>query len=420
MEYISATEVSPLISKCYVKVCYVGQEPNRNNTVITKELAYKLGKKLPGSPVVGYYNESLKDFEGHNREVQIGGGKLKVVDVTRPYGFVPPNARVWFQKFRDDDGVEREYLVTECYIWTGAYPESQRIITQGNNHSMELSKEFQEGFWAEADNSRGRIFIYNEALIEKLCILGENVEPCFEGAQFKTEFSLENNPEFQEFKRTMFSMITELQNTLNEGGSQGPMEENKDLVLNPENEFEKKTPEQEEEKQKETPASAPADGDNKPEDKPAEDDKKDKKNYTLEEVTEYVELKAQYEELQGKYSALEQDKANLEAEVSGLKEFKLQAERKDKQSMIDSFYMLTDEDKKEVVEHIDTYSLDDIEAKLSVICVRNKVDFNLNKPQEQEEQKPDAPTGMFNLNGAEEQDNAPDWVKAVRNTAKKN
>lgn len=420
MEYISATEVSPLISKCYVKVCYVGQEPNRNNTVITKELAYKLGKKLPGSPVVGYYNESLKDFEGHNREVQIGGGKLKVVDVTRPYGFVPPNARVWFQKFRDDDGVEREYLVTECYIWTGAYPESQRIITQGNNHSMELSKEFQEGFWAEADNSRGRIFIYNEALIEKLCILGENVEPCFEGAQFKTEFSLENNPEFQEFKRTMFSMITELQNTLNEGGSQGPMEENKDLVLSPENEFEKKTPEQEEEKQKETPASAPADGDNKPEDKPAEDDKKDKKNYTLEEVTEYVELKAQYEELQGKYSALEQDKANLEAEVSGLKEFKLQAERKDKQSMIDSFYMLTDEDKKEVVEHIDTYSLDDIEAKLSVICVRNKVDFNLNKPQEQEEQKPDAPTGMFNLNGAEEQDNAPDWVKAVRNTAKKN
>ena len=420
MEYISATEVSPLISKCYVKVCYVGQEPNRNNTVITKELAYKLGKKLPGSPVVGYYNESLKDFEGHNREVQIGGGKLKVVDVTKPYGFVPPNARVWFQKFRDDDGVEREYLVTECYIWTGAYPESQRIITQGNNHSMELSKEFQEGFWAEADNSRGRIFIYNEALIEKLCILGENVEPCFEGAQFKTEFSLENNPEFQEFKRTMFSMITELQNTLNEGGSQGPMEENKDLVLNPENEFEKKTPEQEEEKQKETPASAPADGDNKPEDKPAEDDKKDKKNYTLEEVTEYVELKAQYEELQGKYSALEQDKANLEAEVSGLKEFKLQAERKDKQSMIDSFYMLTDEDKKEVVEHIDTYSLDDIEAKLSVICVRNKVDFNLNKPQEQEEQKPDAPTGMFNLNGAEEQDNAPDWVKAVRNTAKKN
>lgn len=413
MEYINATEVSPLISKCYVKVCYVGQEPNRNNTVITKELAYKLGKKLPGSPVVGYYNESTKDFEGHNKEIKVGGGTLQIVDVTRPYGFVPTDAKVWFQKFTDDDGVTREYLVTECYIWTGAYPESKRILTQGNNQSMELSEENQEGFWAKADNSRGRIFIYNEALIEKLCILGENVEPCFEGAQFKTEFSLENNPEFQEFKHTMFSMIAELKNTLNEGGSQGLMEENKNLEQ-PESEFEKKNPEEEEKK---TP---PTQEDNKPEDKPAEEEKKNNKNYNLEEVTEYVELKAQYEALEGKYSALEQDKANLETELTSLKEFKLQAERKEKQSMIDSFYMLTDEDKKDVVEHIDTYSLDDIEAKLSVICVRNKVDFNLNKPQEQEEQEQSKPSGMFNLDGMGEQDNAPAWVKAVRKTANKN
>lgn len=416
MEYINATEVSPLISKCYVKVCYIGQEPNRNSTVITKELAYKMGKKLPGSPVVGYYNEAAGDFEGHNREIQVGGGALKIVDVTRPYGFVPTDAKVWFQKFKDDDGITREYLVTECFIWTGAYPESKRIITQGNNQSMELNKETQTGFWAEADNSRGRIFIYNEALIEKLCILGENVEPCFEGAQFKTEFSLENNPEFQEFKRTMFSMINEIQNTLNEGGSQGPMNENeKDLTLeNPESEFEKKTPEEEEKK---TPPTQ--EEENKPEEKPAEEEKKDKKNYTLEEVTEYVELKAQYEELESKYSALEQDKAALEAELTGLKEFKLQAERKEKQSMIDSFYMLTDDDKKEVVEHIDTYSLDDIEAKLSVICVRNKVDFNLNKPQEQEEQQQDNPTGLFNLTDMDEQDTAPAWVQAVRKTANK-
>jgi hypothetical protein len=45
---------------------------------------------------------------------------------------------------------------------------------------MELKNT--EGFWANSENSNGRIFIYNEALIEKLCILGQNVEPCFEGA----------------------------------------------------------------------------------------------------------------------------------------------------------------------------------------------------------------------------------------------
>ena len=39
--------------------------------------------------------------------------------------------------------------------------------------------------------------------------------------------------------------------------------------------------------------------------------------------------------------------------------------------------MLSDEDKKDVIDNIDTYSLDEIEAKLSIICVRNKVSFNL-------------------------------------------
>lgn len=414
MEYIDVTEISPLISKCYVKVCYVGQEPNRNDTVITKELAYEMGKKLPGSPVVGYYNEALGDFEGHNREVQIGGGQLKVVDVTRPYGFVPPKAKVWFQKFIDDDGVTREYLVTEVYIWTGAYPESQRIITQGNNQSMELHKN-QRGFWAEANNHKGKIFIYNEALIEKLCILGEKVEPCFEGAQFKTQFSLEDNEEFQALKRTMFSLISELQNTLNEGGSQDPMKDDTtatSVVDLPAGEFAKDQSELEKEKEK-TPEAQEC----SKSEKDKENENKAKKEYSLEDVVEYVELKNQYEELKSQYEAIEQDKANLESEIAGLREFKLQAERKDKQGMIDSFYMLNDEDKQDVVANIDTYSLEDIEAKLSVICVRNKVDFNLNKPQEQK-QTTDQPTGMFSLNNMEEQNNVPDWIKAVRQNRK--
>jgi hypothetical protein len=61
---------------------------------------------------------------------------------------------------------------------------------------MELNEENQSGFWTKDDKTNKRIFIYNEALIEKLCVLGENVEPCFEGAQFSSQFSLENNQEF--------------------------------------------------------------------------------------------------------------------------------------------------------------------------------------------------------------------------------
>lgn len=415
LEFINATEISPLISKCQVKVCYVGQNPNRNGTVITKKVATEMGRKLPGSPVVGYFNQATNDFEGHNKEISLrGGGNIEVLDTTKPYGFVPTDAKVWFQKF-DDEGVEREYLVTECYIWTSAYPESQRLFEHGNNQSMELNKETQKGFWAKDNNSGSRFFIYNEALIEKLCILGESVEPCFEGAQFKTEFSLEN---MEELRTTMFSMLTELQKTLNKGGSHETMDENKKTFGNPEDpNFEAKKQPEDENKKK--PEGNPAPEDNKPKDgdnKPADNNKEEpKKKYNLDEVTEYTELLGKYETLQGEFETLKQEKSDLETEVTSLREFKLTADRKEKQSMIDGFYMLSDDDKKDVVEHIDTYSLDDIEAKLSIICVRNKVNFNLNNNNEQDDNQP---KGLFNLENPAD-DNVPEWIKAVRETAKK-
>ena len=71
MEFINATQVSPLISHVQIKVCYVGQDPNRNGSVITKEVATKFGQNLPGSPIVGYYNEDKQDFEAHSREVVV-------------------------------------------------------------------------------------------------------------------------------------------------------------------------------------------------------------------------------------------------------------------------------------------------------------------------------------------------------------
>ena len=52
VEVVEKTEVSPLIDKCVIKVCYVGEQPNRNGTVLTKEVAYEMGRKILGSPIV--------------------------------------------------------------------------------------------------------------------------------------------------------------------------------------------------------------------------------------------------------------------------------------------------------------------------------------------------------------------------------
>jgi hypothetical protein len=147
--------------------------------------------------------------------------------------------------------------------------------------------------------------------------------------------------------------------------------------------------------------------------KPKDECECDKKKYNLEEVVEYAELKAQYEELEAKFSALETEHENLKAEIEPLKEFKLAAEKKDKQNMIDQFYMLSDDDKADVIANIDTYSIDDIEAKLSIICVRNKVSFDLDENNKNN----GAPT-VYNLNDNDDDANVPAWVKSLRETAK--
>ena len=518
-EFINVTPVNPLISKCQIKVCYVGEDPNRNRSIITKEVATQMANSLPGSPIVGYYNEAKEDFEEHNRVIDISNGEFKIKDTTRPYGFVDMNAKVWFQKFLDDDVNEREYLMTEGYIWTGQYPESQRIIDKGNNQSMELSENYLDATWTKDDNGKPQFFIINEAIVSKLCILGDDCEPCFEGSQItKLEFSFDDS-----FKNQLFSMMNELKEYLKEGGAkevftryaveigdalwsalyshiekaypdaqncycsvyriEGIFEDNGqkfavlqsrsdmkyyrlnfalteetgfvpsdtlievtksytpaeepqfalDAVEEFETEYAKKKKEEEEDKDgkdagKKSEDNSDDDGDEEKcekcgkkksectcdDDDDDDEDKKKKSKYNLEEVVEYAELKAQYEELEAKFSALETEHETLKAEIEPLREFKLAAEKKDKQNMIDQFYMLSDDDKADVIANIDTYSIDDIEAKLSIICVRNKVSFDLD-----ENTKNNGNPTVYNLDNHDDDDaNVPAWVKSLRETAK--
>ena len=132
------------------------------------------------------------------------------------------------------------------------------------------------------------------------------------------------------------------------------------------------------------------------------------KKYNLEEIPEYVELAKNY-------AALEVKIAGLEQEIAPLREFKATADRKEKQAMIDGFFACClMKDKMDVVTNIDKYSLDDIEAKL-IICVRNKVNFSLDDDKKETETKDPM---VYSLGDDDGNDNAPAWIKAVRETAK--
>ena len=303
--------------------------------------------------------------------------------------------------------------MTEGYLWTGQYPETKRVITKGNNQSMELDESTLKGFWSESDNRDFSFFIINEAIISKLCILGENVEPCFEGSQItRVQFSFE--PAFQD---KILSMMKEVKEMELKGGTDSVEEvktpEMEDEVLD--NEEEK--PEEEapaepevEETPEEEAEEAPAESEEEvqEDEQPEEETEDESIKYNLEEIQEYIELKADYEELEAKFN-------NMKAEFDQLRDFKLAADRKEKQAMIDKFFMLSDEDKQDVVTNIDNYSLGDIEAKLSLIYVRNNVSFDLNDDDEDENQ---AGT-VFNLEEQEiEDDKVPAWVKAAMATKK--
>ena len=411
-ELINLQPINPLISKCQIKVCYVGEEPNRNGSIITKDVAKDMANSLPGSPIVGFFNKDKEDFEEHNRMIDISNGKFDVIDTTKPYGFVDLSAKAWFQKFLDD-GVEHEYLMTEGYLWTGQYPEAQRILERGNNQSMELDANSLKGTWTEDDNNFYEFFIINEAIISKLCILGEDVEPCFEGSQItKVQFSFD-----EDFKNKLFALIEQVNRINNEGGKS--VEDNKDLeVTSVEEELEPTDEPQEEPIEEEEEILEDEPVEEEPEEEPAEEDapEEDKPiEYNLEENQEYIELKEKYSALEADYNALQEKFNSLQTSFDELYAFKKGVEKKEKQAMIDRFYMLSDEDKKDVIENMDTYSLDDIEAKLSIICVRNKISFDLDK-----DENADADPVMYNLGGEDTSSNAlvPDWVKAVDAVAK--
>jgi len=416
---------NPLLEHCEVKVCYLGE--NRNGSVIDKAAAIKMAKTLHGCPIAGFYDEAQQDFSGHNRSIEVGDGKFRIVDKTKAYGFVDSSAKIWFQKFLDDNKVEHEYLMTEGYLWTTLYPESKRVLTNGNNQSMELNEENLDGSWTYDDKGLPKFFIINEAMIQKLCILGEDVEPCFEGAGIAAQFSYDD-----EFKNKLFSLMEDIKSALSKGGFTS-MEDNKldptledNKEIDPEVDFVKKKEEEDEKKDNPFPPKGDdksgegEDGEDKSgegeDNKEDEDEKKKKvaKNSLTDDDIMESEL---YKNLADQFAQLQSDFEALKTEIEPLRTFKVESDRKAKEEMIQSFYMLSDEDKKDCIDNIDTYSLDDIEAKLSIICVRNKVSFNLDDDKKEPEVDKKDPL-LFSLDNNDDGDSAPAWIKAVRATAK--
>ena len=463
LEFVNIQPLNPLISKCEIKVLYTGK--NRNRSYISKEVATKMANSLPGTPIVGQYFYQTGDFGDHGEEELVIDDKgIRFIKSTVPYGFVATDAKVWWQNFVDKDGVEREYLLTEGYLWTGRYPDCKRIIEKGNHQSMELDRDSLvgewskiSGEWSKFENDEHEYFIISDAVFSALCILGEEVEPCFEGANITKKGGIMYSLDRDEFKEKMLDFMADLKDALNnlgyEGGKQvenlnnptietpvvetpegeiitEPVAEEtvvEEVVETPESiegaeaaEGEESSEGVEEDFAKKKEEDEANEEDSNSEDKKEsnseeEDDKEKKKNYSLEEVVEYQELLTKYAELEGQFNAITEELNSIKPEYNKLKEKAIEAEEKAKEDMINSFYMLSEEDKAEVRANKANFSLEDIEAKLSVICVRKKVNFDLEESSKNEDNT-ETPITTFNV--GDSHDATPAWLRAVDAVAK--
>ena len=409
-------EINPLMSSCEIKVLYLGE--NRNHSYITKEVATEMAKTLRGAPIVGYYKEDKEDFRDHGHKMILDDEGIKFECLTKPYGFVAPDAQVWFQKFEDTDDfgnkIEREYLMTTGYLWTGQFEEA-KLALEGRPQSMELEEETLDGHWSTNSNTGMDFFIINDAIFSKLCILGNDVEPCFEGAritapEISSTFTMDDN-----FKRTLFTMMQDLQSALKGGYKMELEDKNVETEVTTAIE-EEVTPVEE------TATEAPAEEVAVEEEISTEDtegaidatqsgqeDYAAEENNTNEEESEEEEIEESTEDTEEEnvseenevteekdYSLLEEELNSLKASYAEMEKkyqelvtFKEAVDNEKKDALINSFYMLSDDDKKDVIENKANYTLDEIEAKLSVICVRNKVNFDLEDNDKNEDNTED-------------------------------
>lgn len=333
--------INPGISKCEIKVMYLGK--NRNGSFIDKNTAIKMANSLPATPIVAAYSENKEDFGDHGEVLHIEDGEIKFSCKTVPYGFVAPDAEVWFQKFDDTnefgETTTREYMMTTGYLWTGQYPELDKCINQGQGQSMEIDNV--DGHWT-TDSNYVEFFIINDAIFTKLCILGDDVEPCFEGASITSPEVNEHFSYNKEFSHTLFAMMNELKSALTKGGSMPK-------------------------KNVETNKNVKSSEDSAGETFAKEDEKNLEKKHELE--NQVSELSEQLKELTDKFTA-------LEVEAEELRKFKAERINADKDAMIAKYHMLSDEDKAEIIADKDKFTLGEIESKLALLYVQKNVNFD--------------------------------------------
>lgn len=453
--------VSSQIAKVKVYVMYEGR--NRNHTYFSKKMIEeKLIPTMYGMPIVGEYIEEGEDFGDHGGKVTVKGNDVKFESTTVAYGFIPESAVIEWETVEERNGQKREYLVCDAYVWYKRFPEVEKILEEPRNQSMEI--EIMDAKW---DEELGAYDIL-DAEFCGCCILGKEVEPCFESARIG-KFSLEK------MKFDLSEMAKELKEVIKDSEVKTEMKDEKVLVVEetaneevvetieeiteevtepvqeeqPTEEYSEVVEEQTEEEVSEENTveetvqelvqevnevieSAPEETDETviqnvqeaiQEVESAVTELVDAiENADTEEVVEETEpqdslFQVNYAEenatLKAEIESLREQVTSMEAELSEFRALKQQQELASKVEIVESFTSeLTEEELSPIKENLENLSSQEIETQLFALLGKKKMNYSAN-------QKAESNKSVVLTNFSHEDTSLPSWARAIEKTLRK-
>ena len=198
MRYESQIKISPAskgkINEQFalvdIMLCYEGK--NRNRTLISKESIENALYSLYGCPIIGervIKDNGEEDFGTHGGKIVVDSNGIRFEQTTKAFGFITKEAvdnAKWVTVTEKDGHTNHNYLQLKgCFIWNQRFEEVSELLDKDYPQSMEISIKSSEY------NSENYLVI-KDFVFTAACILGSDVEPCFESASIGRHYEMDS------------------------------------------------------------------------------------------------------------------------------------------------------------------------------------------------------------------------------------
>ena len=198
MRYESQIKISPAskgkINEQFalvdIMLCYEGE--NRNRTLISKESIENALYSLYGCPIIGervIKDNGEEDFGTHGGKIVVDSNGIRFEQTTKAFGFITKEAvdnAKWVTVTEKDGHTNHNYLQLKgCFIWNQRFEEVSELLDKDYPQSMEISIK-------DSEYNSENYLVIKDFVFTAACILGSDVEPCFESASIGRHYEMDS------------------------------------------------------------------------------------------------------------------------------------------------------------------------------------------------------------------------------------